>query len=258
MISSMLNLFNFYNIMSIVLELLIHPMCPFAQRALLVKTFKNIACTVREVDLASKPSWFLDVNPRGVLPALRVINGEKEVLLHESLVVSEYLDSFPGPFLYPREANGVPNPLKKAQIDLLIASKIEPLRKQLGLLYFNNSPTVEEIKEFKRTLASVNGLVPDGTFFNYGKDCKNQISFADVMALPLIDRLLVFKDQHLPWYEGLQLENLEKWHKNIRSLDFTKGFEVSKQRFTNLRQQMQKGNFRGLQLPVEIYDSPKL
>ena len=245
--------------MAIRLELFIHPMCPFAQRALYSMAFKQLTCTIREINLAARSSSIQEANPYGSLPALKISTELKEYILHESLVISEYFDSFPGPSLYPRLQSGEVNPIVKALINMLLSDTIEPMRKQIGVLYFSRNPTKEEIDRFKRTIGNVNSLLPNGKYFLYKLLGRDEISFADVMALPLIERILAFKDQGLSIFESLELKNLELWHHKIKELQFVKEFEISKHRIINLKHHMQNGTYHGLVLPVTYYDTiPKV
>ncbi|KIY95125.1 Glutathione S-transferase omega-1 [Monoraphidium neglectum] len=94
--------------------------CPFAQRTLLALNAKGVAYVHHELsdtDLYSKPAWFLDLNPAGLVPTLAWLTpgGERRVL-GESLIINEYVDeALPGPnSLLPDD------PFEKAQARLLI------------------------------------------------------------------------------------------------------------------------------------------
>lgn len=50
--------------------LLVHKMCPFAQRSLLVAAYKNLQIKIEEVSLIDKPKILLDANPNGKVPVL--------------------------------------------------------------------------------------------------------------------------------------------------------------------------------------------
>ena len=72
--------------------------CPFAQRTVLVLEAKNIPYETINVNLRSKPQWFLDMNPLGKVPTIKV----KEDIFYESLPVCDYLDeAYPGRKLHP-------------------------------------------------------------------------------------------------------------------------------------------------------------
>ena len=64
------------------------------------------------INLASKPEWYLKLNPAGQLPCLHFPDGR---ILPESLITCEYLDqAYPGPKLIPSD------PYKNAVHKLLI------------------------------------------------------------------------------------------------------------------------------------------
>jgi len=87
------------------ITLISHRLCPYVQRAAIVLKEKNVAFERIDVDLASKPDWFLRLSPLGKTPALSV-GGE---VLFESAVICEYLDETHAPRLHPAE------PLAKAR-----------------------------------------------------------------------------------------------------------------------------------------------
>lgn len=59
-------------------QLLVHYLCPFAQRALYVYAFKDINGEIFEVDLANKPDWFWDATPYGTVPVCKVTHDSGE------------------------------------------------------------------------------------------------------------------------------------------------------------------------------------
>jgi glutathione S-transferase len=82
------------------LVLVSHALCPYVQRAAIVLAEKGVAFERRDVDLAAKPAWFMQVSPLGKTPVLLV--GEAPVF--ESAVICEYLDETHGPRLHPPDA----------------------------------------------------------------------------------------------------------------------------------------------------------
>lgn len=88
------------------LTLISHPLCPFVQRAAIVLLEKGVPFDRIDVDLASKPEWFLALSPTGKVPLLRVGRAnEPDVILFESMVICEYLEeSQDGAKLYPVDA----------------------------------------------------------------------------------------------------------------------------------------------------------
>jgi len=88
------------------LTLVSHPLCPFVQRAAIVLLEKRVAFDRINVDLSTKPDWFLALSPTGKVPVLKVrqLNGE-EAILFESVVICEYLNETQGgAAMYPDDA----------------------------------------------------------------------------------------------------------------------------------------------------------
>jgi len=82
------------------LVLVSHALCPYVQRAAIVLAEKGVPFSRRWVDLADKPSWFLEVSPLGKTPVL-LADGQA---LFESAVICEYLDETFAPRLHPEHA----------------------------------------------------------------------------------------------------------------------------------------------------------
>jgi len=67
--------------------------CPFAQRSLLVLHAKNIPHEIVNINLSTKPEWYVKKISTGKVPLLET----EGVLLPESAVIAEYLDDvYPG------------------------------------------------------------------------------------------------------------------------------------------------------------------
>jgi glutathione S-transferase len=69
------------------IELISHPLCPFVHRAAALLTEYQVPYERKFVDLQNKPSWFLQISPRGKVPVL-VVDG---TAIFESNVILEYL-----------------------------------------------------------------------------------------------------------------------------------------------------------------------
>ncbi|MEO8059941.1 MAG: glutathione S-transferase family protein [Burkholderiales bacterium] len=83
--------------MSARFTLVSHALCPYVQRAAIVLLEKGVEFERREIDLANKPAWFLDVSPLGKTPVL-LVDGEA---IFESAVICEFLDETEGARLHP-------------------------------------------------------------------------------------------------------------------------------------------------------------
>ncbi|MCB4363673.1 glutathione S-transferase family protein [Hydrogenophaga taeniospiralis] len=87
------------------LVLVSHALCPYVQRVAIVLAEKGIPVERRDIDLANKPAWFLDISPLGKTPVL-LVDGEP---VFESAVICEYLDDTLPPRLHPED------PLQRAR-----------------------------------------------------------------------------------------------------------------------------------------------
>jgi glutathione S-transferase len=85
--------------------LLSHPLCPYVQRAAILLTEKGIPFKRKDIDLANKPAWFLQLSPLGKTPVLMV----DDEAIFESAVICEYLDETQAPRLHPE------HPLQRAR-----------------------------------------------------------------------------------------------------------------------------------------------
>ena len=82
------------------LVLVSHALCPYVQRAAIVLAEKGVPFERRDIDLAHKPDWFLQVSPFGKTPVL-LVHGQP---VFESAVICEYLDETHAPALHPHDA----------------------------------------------------------------------------------------------------------------------------------------------------------
>src|ERR1700757_1923962 len=81
------------------LKLISHKLCPYVQRAVIALTEKGVSYERIDIDLASKPDWFLKISPLGKTPVLVV--GDRAIF--ESAVILEYLEETQGHPLHPAD-----------------------------------------------------------------------------------------------------------------------------------------------------------
>jgi glutathione S-transferase len=87
------------------LKLISHKLCPYVQRAAIALAEKGVPFERVDIDLASKPDWFLAISPLGKVPLLQVPMATGEAVLFESNVICEYIDeAFAEPKLHPQDA----------------------------------------------------------------------------------------------------------------------------------------------------------
>ncbi|MGY4570142.1 glutathione S-transferase family protein [Bradyrhizobium pachyrhizi] len=87
------------------LKLISHKLCPYVQRAVIALREKGVPFERIDIDLASKPDWFLKISPLGKVPVLVVTRDDgKEVALFESNVICEYIEETQaGARLHPQD-----------------------------------------------------------------------------------------------------------------------------------------------------------
>ncbi|GAB4819386.1 hypothetical protein N2152v2_006432 [Parachlorella kessleri] len=79
-----------------------HTLCPYAERAFLVLLEKGAPFNLVHVDLSCKPTWYRQVNPRGLVPAVEY----KGAVHVESLDICRWADAkLEGPPLMPSDGS---------------------------------------------------------------------------------------------------------------------------------------------------------
>ncbi|XP_005403840.1 PREDICTED: glutathione S-transferase omega-1 [Chinchilla lanigera] len=162
--------------------------CPYAQRTLLVLLAKGIRHEVININLKSKPEWFFEKNPLGLVPVLENSRGQ---LICESVITCEYLDEvYPGKKLLPDD------PYEKACQKMIfeLFSKVPSLMVSFLRLQQNKedcSGIKEELNKGMNKLEEV--LKKKKTTFFGG----NSISMTDYFIWP--------------WFERLELLELNEW-----------------------------------------------
>src|ERR1051325_8311239 len=78
------------------LKLISHKLCPYVQRAVIALKEKGVPFERIDIDLASKPDWFLKLSPLGKVPVLVVSTEQGEIALFESNVICEYIEETQG------------------------------------------------------------------------------------------------------------------------------------------------------------------
>ncbi|KAM8924431.1 glutathione S-transferase omega-1-like isoform 2-T2 [Pelodytes ibericus] len=170
--------------------------CPFAQRALLVLIAKGIKYEVININLKSKPEWFLKKCPLGLVPALETSNGD---IIYESPIVCDYLDeAFPGKKLTPSD------PLEKAKQKMIL----EHFSGVVSMFYRflsarKHGQDITELKaEVSSKLHKLEEVLVKSSYL--GGD---SVSMIDYMIWPWIERFLAFDLQEVytphvrRWYE---------------------------------------------------------
>ncbi|XP_043214576.1 glutathione S-transferase omega-1-like isoform X2 [Amphibalanus amphitrite] len=167
-----------------VLRLYSMKMCPFAQRTRLVLSAKNIPHEVVNVNLKTKPAWYLSLYEPGLVPALE----QDGLFVPESLVTSELLEELhPTPALLPAE------PWRRAA-DRFFIHSFGTVIGTLYQMYFHldEPKKIEELHEkFQHNIQPLAAeLARRGTPFFFG----DRPGMLDLMVWPWVERLAAFTE----------------------------------------------------------------
>lgn len=143
--------------------LLVHLLCPFAERAALVAHFKGFPQIIQEISTAEKPEILLNANPLGKVPTLIANRGDKSFNIYETVVVTNYLASLPGPNLLPTDSTGNVDPLARSQLLTFLLTQVDGLIGKFFAYLFNKSP--ENAEEFKGLLRQANRNLEGAQYF---------------------------------------------------------------------------------------------
>ncbi|KAG8435308.1 hypothetical protein GDO86_013313 [Hymenochirus boettgeri] len=153
--------------------------CPYVQRARLVLAAKGIKHELININLKSKPEWFFEKSPFGLVPALETSNGQ---VIYESPIVCDYLDE-----VYPDKKLTPEDPLQKAQQKMLVEhfSKISTVLYKIMMAKIKNEDTSASKEECQEKLIKFDeSLAKQNTKF-LGGSC---VSMVDYMIWPWFER----------------------------------------------------------------------
>ncbi|KAK4540575.1 hypothetical protein LTR36_009105 [Oleoguttula mirabilis] len=183
--------------------------CPFVHRVWISLEHKGLAYEYIEVDVYRKPKLLLDINPRGLVPALR--HGEWGC--YESTVLMEYLEDLnEGRPLLPRD------PKMRAH-SRLWSDHINRHIIPIFYRYLQAQDAEDQAKFAKELTEQIAKLVSaadkKGPFFLSG----DHMSFVDVQMAPWVIRLGKVLTPYKGWPEPEPGSRWEKWVRAIESAE---------------------------------------
>jgi len=142
------------------LELLGAPLCRYVHRTAILLHEKGLPFERRQVDLVTKPEWFLALSPRGKVPVL-LVDGRP---LFESPAINEFVDEVHGDRLLPDD------PFERALHRAWLEIASDLFGAQYVLFHAKTAEEVEQARvavepllaRFEDALST--GLVEDGGF----------------------------------------------------------------------------------------------
>ncbi|KAJ1140677.1 hypothetical protein NDU88_007025 [Pleurodeles waltl] len=167
--------------------------CPYAHRARIVLAAKGIKFETININLRSKPDWFVKKVSSGLVPVLETSKGD---IISESTIISDYVDeAYPGMQLTPSD------PLQKAHQKMLLEtfSKLSPLMYSI-LLATKRGEDVSGLREqFKTKIVEFEEILIHQKTPYFGGE---SVSMIDYMMWPFFERAeaFCFKDvlKHTP------------------------------------------------------------
>ncbi|KAF2116304.1 thioredoxin-like protein [Lophiotrema nucula] len=218
--------------------------CPWAHRSHIV--IKELGLPYEEVIIdLDKPRepWYLDVNPRGLVPSIKY----NDDIITESAIVSQFLaDAYPS-HLVP-QSNTAEGALKRARINFFVDTWFSKVGSHwIQIARADDDSEKERIsKEFVNLVEKeIEPLLKDAKPFFGGSE---KITLAEALTAPFILRIYAFaKDGLLPQstLSGLDaLPNFSKWasetikHPSVTYIwDEEAIVAGAKKRFANLKAQ---------------------
>ncbi|KAJ4353433.1 uncharacterized protein N0V89_005162 [Didymosphaeria variabile] len=175
--------------------------CPFVQRVWISLEHKKMPYQYIEVDPYKKPQSLLDINPRGLVPAIR--HGPTWST-HESTVIMEYLEDLQtGPAILP------PNPQTRATCRLWTDHVNRHIVPGFYRLIQAQDPQ-DQVKHATELREDIGKLVdaadPTGPFF-LGQD----FGFVDVQIAPWVVRLKKVLGPYRGWPEPEEGSRWKAW-----------------------------------------------
>ncbi|KAH7414140.1 glutathione S-transferase [Phaeosphaeria sp. MPI-PUGE-AT-0046c] len=190
--------------------------CPFVQRVWISLEHKRLPYQYIEVDPYRKPQSLLDVNPRGLVPAIR--HGPSWST-HESTVIMEYLEdmsSSTSPALLPRDAQI--RATQRLWTDHINRNVIPWFYKLLQAQDATDQVThATELRNQISTL--VDAAHPTGPFF-----LGPEMSFVDVQIAPWVVRLRKVLGPYRGWPEP---EEGSRWGKWVQAIEGDKSVRAT-------------------------------
>ncbi|KAF7831092.1 glutathione S-transferase DHAR3, chloroplastic-like [Senna tora] len=171
--------------------------CPFSQRVLLTLEEKHLPYDMKLVDLKNKPEWFLNINPDGKVPAIKL----DEKWVADSDIITQALEE-----KYPSPPLGAPP--EKASVGSKIFSTF------IGFLK-SKDPNDGTEQALLSELSSLNDYLKENGPFINGKD----ISAVDLSLGPKLYHLEIALGHFKKWTIPDSLTYLQSYKKAIFSRD---------------------------------------
>jgi len=144
------------------MKLYIFKICPFVEKIKILLHIKKLNCEFWEVNIRSKPEWFVQLTPEATVPLLEIKDCDGKIhFINESTIICDYLDEISDSSLYPND------PVKKAFNKLWI-NRADPLI--FDAYHMIHAKSEEEFYEKKmivdKKLSALESIIDSGPYFN--------------------------------------------------------------------------------------------
>ncbi|KAK9902391.1 hypothetical protein M0R45_001630 [Rubus argutus] len=175
--------------------------CPFCQRVLLTLEEKHLPYDLKLVDLANKPEWFLKINPKGLVPVVKL---EEQWISDSDIITQTLEEKYPDPPLT--------TPPEKASVGSKIFSTFIGFLKSKDPKDGTEQALINELSTFNDYL-KVNGPFVNG----------EKLSSVDFSLAPKLYHLEIALGHFKNWSVPDSLPFVKSYMKSLFSLDsFTK------------------------------------
>lgn len=216
--------------------------CPYAQRTHIALKELNLPFDITEVSGMPKPDWYLKINPRGKVPALRLPTADYAVI-YESAICNEFLCDY-ATTLEQDHTLMPTDPFLRAKIRLL-NDHCDNVFSKTQFTYLMNKDDEKEddlCGEMESALAAYEDALTEskGPFL-----LGNDFTLADVHLLPFIQRLVItlkhWKNYEMP---SDKFPNLLAWHDSCLGRESVKESSISKEKMIEIYQRFVGADYK--------------
>lgn len=158
------------------MKLYIFKICPFVEQVKILLQEKKLPCEFHEVNIRSKPEWFLQLTPEATVPLLEIKDlGGNTLFINETSIICDYLDEISGSTLYP------PDAARKAYNKLWVSRAGKLI---FDAYYMTHSKSVPEFHEKKAIVDKILSILESNMnflpFFNGAEFSMVDIAYAPI------------------------------------------------------------------------------
>ncbi|KAG8629319.1 hypothetical protein KVT40_003184 [Elsinoe batatas] len=191
--------------------------CPWAHRASIALKELNLPFEEVTIDLDTpRPQWYLDINPRGLVPTIKYTGGSiKDEIIPESAIVAQFLaDNHPSHLTPPSSTEDGKGALFRARVNFFVDTWFSKINGKLYPTMLADPGEKEKLGQEILALVEkeIEPLLKDASPFFGGS---SKLTMAEVLTAPFIVRFQTYSnDEFLPKSlgDGLKkLPNFSKW-----------------------------------------------